>query len=86
MPRAIQRLALPIRVMPLAIATGFQPCMVLVELGLLDMCGCEVARILRESAESHDLRLIALTSSREHAGRERAGVGGVRTRESASRQ
>jgi len=32
--------------------------------------------MLRERAQSHDLRLIALTSSREHAGRELARVAG----------
>ena len=50
--------------------------MVLLELGLLDMSGYEVARMLRERAQSHDLRLIAMTSSREHAGRELARVAG----------
>jgi PleD family two-component response regulator len=60
----------------LAIAAVFQPSMVLLELSLLDMSGYEVARILRERARSHDLRLIALTSSREVAGRERARVAG----------
>ena len=60
----------------LAIAADFQPTMVLLELGLLDMSGYEVARILRERAQSRDLRLIALTSSREHAGRELARVAG----------
>ncbi|MBW4052553.1 MAG: response regulator [Proteobacteria bacterium] len=60
----------------LAIAADFQPSLVLLELGLLDMSGYEVARLLRERAQSRDLRLIALTSSREHAGRERARVAG----------
>ena len=60
----------------LAIAAEFQPAVVLLELNLLDMCGYEVARLLRERAQSHDLRLIALTSSREHAGRELARVAG----------
>ncbi|HEY7888042.1 MAG TPA: response regulator [Steroidobacteraceae bacterium] len=60
----------------LAIAADFQPSMVLLELGLIDMSGYEVARILRERAQSHDLRLIALTSSPEHAGRELARVAG----------
>jgi len=36
----------------------------------------EVGRLLRECAQSHELRLIALTSSREHAGRELARVAG----------
>jgi PleD family two-component response regulator len=60
----------------LAIAAEFQPSVVLLELNLLDMSGYEVARLLREHAQSHDLRLIALTSSREHAGRELARVAG----------
>ena len=60
----------------LAMADAFQPSMVLLELDLPDMSGYEVARILRERAQSHDLRLIALTSSREHAGRELARVAG----------
>jgi CheY-like chemotaxis protein len=45
----------------------------LAELNLLDMSGYEVARFLREHAQSDDLRLIVLTSNREHAGRELAG-------------
>ena len=60
----------------LAIAAEFQPSVVLLELNLLDLSGLEVARLLREQAQSHDLRLIALTSSREHAGRELARVAG----------
>ena len=60
----------------LAIAPEFQPSVVLLELDLLDMSGYEVARLLREHAQGHDLRLIALTSSREHAGREQARVAG----------
>ena len=60
----------------LAIATDFHPSMVLLELDLLDISGYELARILRERAKSHDLRLIALTSSREQAGSERARSGG----------
>lgn len=60
----------------LAIAAEFQPSVVLLELNLLDMSGFKVARLLREQAQSHDLRLIALTPSREHAGRELARVAG----------
>jgi PleD family two-component response regulator len=60
----------------LAIAAEFRPSVVLLDLNLLDMSGFEVARLLRERAQSHDLRLIALTSSREHASRERARVAG----------
>jgi len=60
----------------LAIAAVFRPDVVLLELSLLDMSGYEVARLLRERAQCNDLRLIALTSSREHAGRELARVAG----------
>lgn len=60
----------------LAIAADFQPSIVLLELDLLDMSGYEVARILREGAQSRGVRLIALTPSREHAGRELARVAG----------
>jgi len=60
----------------LAMAAAFQPSVVLLELNLLDMSGCEVARLLREQAQGHDLRLIALTPSREHADRELARVAG----------
>jgi CheY-like chemotaxis protein len=35
-------------------------------------------RLLREHGQSHDLRLIALTSSCEHAGRELARVAGFK--------
>jgi CheY-like chemotaxis protein len=51
----------------LAIAADFQPSVVLLELDLLDMSGYALARLLRERAQSNDLRLIALTSHREHA-------------------
>lgn len=60
----------------LAIAAEFRPSIVLLELTLLDMSGYAVARLLRERAQSHDLRLIALTSRRELAGRKLARVTG----------
>jgi CheY-like chemotaxis protein len=60
----------------LAVADEFRPSLVLLELDLLDMSGYEVARLLREHAHSQDLRLIALTPSHEHAGRERARAAG----------
>jgi DNA-binding response OmpR family regulator len=60
----------------LAVAAEFHPAVVLLELSLLDMTGYEVARLLRERAQCHDLRLIALTSGREHAGRELARIAG----------
>ncbi len=59
-----------------AIAAAFQPNLILLELDLLDMDGYALAQSLREQAQSEDVRLIALTSSREHAGRERARVAG----------
>lgn len=58
----------------LAIAAEFQPSVVLLELRLLDMSGDDVARLLRERAQPQDLRVIALMSSREHAGRAPARV------------
>ena len=60
----------------LAVAADLQPSIVLLELGLPDMSGYEVARMLRQRAQRDDLRLIALTSSREHAGRELARAAG----------
>jgi CheY-like chemotaxis protein len=60
----------------LEIAAEFSPDVVMLELNLLDMNGYTLAQSLRERAQSTDLRLIALTSSREHAGREAARVAG----------
>lgn len=60
----------------LAVATEFHPSVVLLELDLPDVNGYEVARLLRERAQAHDLRLIAMTASREHPGRELARVAG----------
>jgi len=60
----------------LAIAAELQPSVVLLELNLLDISGFEVARLLRRQAQGHELRLIALTPSREHAGREPPPVAG----------
>jgi len=60
----------------LAIAQDFQPGLVLLDLSLLDMTGYELAKSLREQAQSRDLRLIALTSSAEHAAREQARMAG----------
>jgi DNA-binding response OmpR family regulator len=52
----------------LAIAADFPPSVALLELGLLDMSGYEVARLLR--GQTYDLRLIALTVNRDHGARE----------------
>jgi CheY-like chemotaxis protein len=60
----------------LAIAAEFQPDVVLLDLGSLDLTGYELAQSLREQAQSRHLRLIALTSSCEHAAREQARVAG----------
>ena len=60
----------------IAIAADFQPSMVLMELGLPDMGGNELAGILRERARGHHLRLIALTSCRRHAGGRSAPAAG----------
>jgi DNA-binding response OmpR family regulator len=60
----------------LFIAADFNPGVVLVDLSLLDMTGYELARSLREQAQSQQLRLIAVTSSREHLAREEARVAG----------
>ena len=56
----------------LAIAADFRPNVVLLDLSLLDMTGYHLAQSLRDRAQSRRVRLIALTSSPEHAGREQA--------------
>jgi CheY-like chemotaxis protein len=60
----------------LAIAEEFDPSVVLVELNLLDMSGYELARLLRDRRPGSDMRLMAMTSSREQAGPELAHVRG----------
>src|SRR6185437_5420829 len=50
----------------LVIGAEFRPDVALLEINLLDMSGYAVAQSLREQAQTHQLRLIALTSSREH--------------------
>jgi CheY-like chemotaxis protein len=60
----------------LAIAAVFEPSVVLLEVDLLDVNGYELAQMLRERARTRGLRLIALTTSREHEGRELARVAG----------
>jgi CheY-like chemotaxis protein len=54
----------------LAFAVEFHPDVAFVEMNLLDMDSNDLAQRLRERAQIHDLRLIAMTSSREHAGRD----------------
>ena len=60
----------------LAFAEQFEPSVVLIELNLFDMSGYELARLLRERARGRELRLMAMTSSREQAGPELARVRG----------
>lgn len=54
----------------LALAIEFHPDVAFLEMNLLDMDTNELAQRLRERAQIHDLRLIAITSSRQHAGRD----------------
>ncbi len=56
----------------LALAVQFRPNVAFLEIDLLDMSSNELAQKLRERAQSQHLRLIAMTSSREHPGREAA--------------
>ena len=60
----------------LAIAADFHPQVVLLELELLDWNGYELGDFLRGRAQTDSMRLIALSSNREHAGRERARLAG----------
>ncbi len=60
----------------LTIAAEFLPDVVLLELGLLDMNGYELAQLLRDHAQRRGLRLIALTASCKHAERELARMAG----------
>jgi PleD family two-component response regulator len=54
----------------LAFAVEFHPDVAFLEMNLLDMDSNELAQRLRERAQIHDLRLIAMTNSRQHAGRD----------------
>jgi CheY-like chemotaxis protein len=54
----------------LAIAVGFHPDVAFLEVNLLDLDSNELAQLLRERAQLHHLRLIAMTSSRQHIGRD----------------
>jgi CheY-like chemotaxis protein len=60
----------------LAIAADFHPAVVLLEVDLLDINGYALAQMLRAHAQTQSVRLIALTMSREHEGRELARVAG----------
>src|SRR4029077_4586230 len=60
----------------LAIAAGFHPRGVLLELARSDWNGYELGKFMRGRAQSVQIRLIALTSNRDHGGRERARAAG----------
>lgn len=60
----------------LAIAVTFVPTVVLLRLDLPDMSGYHVARYLSQHPRLQNLRLIALTGSGDHPGRERAREAG----------
>jgi CheY-like chemotaxis protein len=61
----------------LALAAEFVPTVALLDLGLPDMSGYELARHLSRHPQLHALRLIALTADSEHPGRELARAAGV---------
>lgn len=60
----------------LAVAVTFVPTVVLLNLQLRDMSGYDVARQLSQHPRLQELRLIALTGSGEHPGREQAREAG----------
>ena len=61
----------------LALAVEFVPTVALVDLGLPDMSGYQLARHLSQHPQLQALRLIALTADSEHPGRELARAAGV---------
>jgi CheY-like chemotaxis protein len=61
----------------LAQAAAFLPTILLVDLDLPDMSGYDVARHLSQHPKLRGLRLIALTASSEHPGRELAREAGI---------
>ena len=61
----------------LALAVEFVPTVLLVDLDLPDMSGYDVARQLSQHPQLQGLRLIALTASSEHPGRELAREAGI---------
>jgi CheY-like chemotaxis protein len=61
----------------LALALEFLPTVVLLDLDLPDMSGYDVARRLSQHPQLQNLRLIALTASSEHPGRELAREAGI---------
>ena len=56
----------------LAIARDYRPAIALIELDLRDMNSYQLGQLLREGAQLARLRLIAVTDSRAHAGRDLA--------------
>lgn len=54
----------------LALAVEFRPHVAFLEMNLLDMDTNDLAQRLRERAQTQNVRLIAITSSRQHAGRD----------------
>ena len=61
----------------LVLAVEFRPTILLVDLDLEDMSGYDVARHLYQHPHLKNLRLIALTASSEHPGRELAREAGI---------
>lgn len=60
----------------LALAVEFRPDVAFLEMNLIDMDSNDLAKRLRERAQVRDLRLIAMTSSRQHSGRDVARKAG----------
>jgi len=61
----------------LALAVEFVPTVLFVDLDLPDMSGYDLARQLSQHPQLQNLRLIALTTSSEHPGRELAREAGI---------
>lgn len=61
----------------LALALEFVPTVLLLDLDLPDISGYDVARRLSQHPQLQNLRLIALTASSEHPGRELAREAGI---------
>ena len=61
----------------LTVAGEFRPTVLLVDLDLPDMSGYDLARQLAQHPRLQNLRLIALTDSSEHPGRELARAAGI---------
>ena len=57
-------------------AVGFSPGIILLDIELPDMSGYELARLLHQHPRLQNIRLIALTDSGDHPGRERARASG----------